>query len=162
MKEPLATPFRSGCQPPQRRPCLDLGSEWWGSLGMAGPTPWDRCGLQDADSRMPSGTEVGGLIPGTVLVAQSCPTLCDPADCSPPGSSVYGDSPGKNTAAQKQQKCQQGQPLCCFPTSAPLCLSLSCARIWLWGGALRRLTIQNLPLEVHYMSSGQEAPVARG
>ena len=23
-------------------------------------------------------------------VAQSCPILCDPADCSPPGSSVYG------------------------------------------------------------------------
>ena len=31
------------------------------------------------------------------LVAQSCPTLCDPKDCSPPGSSVHGDSPGKNT-----------------------------------------------------------------
>ena len=27
------------------------------------------------------------------LVAQSCPTLCDPMDCGPPGSSVYGDSP---------------------------------------------------------------------
>ena len=25
-----------------------------------------------------------------VLVAQSCPTLCDPIDCSPPGSSVHG------------------------------------------------------------------------
>ena len=24
-----------------------------------------------------------------VLVAQSCPTLCDPMDCSPPGSSVH-------------------------------------------------------------------------
>ena len=31
------------------------------------------------------------------LVAQWCPTLCDPMDCSPPGSSVHGDSPGKNT-----------------------------------------------------------------
>ena len=31
------------------------------------------------------------------LVAQSCPTLCDAVDCSPPGSSVHGDSPGKNT-----------------------------------------------------------------
>ena len=31
------------------------------------------------------------------LVAQSCPTLCDPMDCSPSGSSVHGDSPGKNT-----------------------------------------------------------------
>ena len=30
-------------------------------------------------------------------VAQSCPTLCDPLVCSPPGSSVHGGSPGKNT-----------------------------------------------------------------
>ena len=30
------------------------------------------------------------------LVAQLCPTLCDPMDCSPPGSSAHGDSPGKN------------------------------------------------------------------
>ena len=28
---------------------------------------------------------------------QSCPTLCDPVDCSLPGSSIHGDSPGKNT-----------------------------------------------------------------
>ena len=26
------------------------------------------------------------------LVAQSCPTLCDPMDCSPPGFSVHGIS----------------------------------------------------------------------
>ena len=25
-----------------------------------------------------------------VLAAQSCPTLCNPMDCSPPGSSVHG------------------------------------------------------------------------
>ena len=25
-----------------------------------------------------------------VKVTQSCPTLCDPMDCSPPGSSVHG------------------------------------------------------------------------
>ena len=31
------------------------------------------------------------------LVTQSCPTLCNSMDCSPPGSSVHGDSPGKNT-----------------------------------------------------------------
>ena len=28
---------------------------------------------------------------------QLCTTLCDPVDCSPPGSSVHGDSPGKST-----------------------------------------------------------------
>ena len=32
-----------------------------------------------------------------VLSIQSCLTLCDPMDCSPPGSSVHGDSPGKDT-----------------------------------------------------------------
>ena len=28
---------------------------------------------------------------------QLCLTLCDPLDCSPPGSSVHGDSPDTNT-----------------------------------------------------------------
>ena len=31
------------------------------------------------------------------LVAQLCLTLCNLVDCSPPGSSVHGESPGKNT-----------------------------------------------------------------
>ena len=31
------------------------------------------------------------------VLTQSCPTLCDPMDCSLPGSSVHKDSPGKNT-----------------------------------------------------------------
>ena len=30
-------------------------------------------------------------------VVQSCPTLSDPMDCSPPGSSVHGIFPGKST-----------------------------------------------------------------
>ena len=31
------------------------------------------------------------------LVTQSCPTLCDPMNYSPPSSSVHADSPGRNT-----------------------------------------------------------------
>ena len=31
------------------------------------------------------------------MVSRSCLTLCNPMNCSPPGSSVHGDSPGKNT-----------------------------------------------------------------
>ena len=31
------------------------------------------------------------------FIAQSCLTLCDLMNCSPPCSSIYGDSPGKNT-----------------------------------------------------------------
>ena len=30
-------------------------------------------------------------------VLSHVPTLCDPMDCSPPGSSVHGDSPGQDT-----------------------------------------------------------------
>ena len=32
-----------------------------------------------------------------LLVTQFCLTLCNPTDGSLPGSSVHGDSPGKNT-----------------------------------------------------------------
>ena len=28
---------------------------------------------------------------------QLCPTLCEPMNCSPSGSSIHGDSPGKDT-----------------------------------------------------------------
>ena len=38
-----------------------------------------------------------GLSTMLCLVAQACLPLCDPMDCSPSGSSVHGDSPGKNT-----------------------------------------------------------------
>ena len=31
------------------------------------------------------------------VLTQLCLPLCDPMDCSTPGSSVHGDSPGKNT-----------------------------------------------------------------
>ena len=30
------------------------------------------------------------IVFGWVLVTQSCPTLCDPTYCGPPGSSVHG------------------------------------------------------------------------
>ena len=36
------------------------------------------------------------------FIAQSCPTLCDPVDCSPPGASIHGDSPGKNIGVGNQ------------------------------------------------------------
>ena len=32
-----------------------------------------------------------------MVVIPSCPTLCDPMDCSLPGFSVHWDSPGRNT-----------------------------------------------------------------
>ena len=48
------------------------------------------------------GSGVESLRAGSVLfllylVTQWCLTLCNPMDCSPPGFSVHGDSPGENT-----------------------------------------------------------------
>ena len=51
------------------------------------------------------------------LLCQSCPTLCEPMDCSPLGSSVYGDAPGKNTRvgchALLQVRSPWGDAKCC-------------------------------------------------
>ena len=51
------------------------------------------------------------------LVTQSCPTLLNPWNCSPPGSSVHGDTPGKNTGVGCRALLQgifptQGSNLC--------------------------------------------------
>ena len=41
---------------------------------------------------------INSTLPGLkVLVTQLCPTLCNPIDCNPAGSSVHGDSLGRNT-----------------------------------------------------------------
>ena len=45
-------------------------------------------------------------------VLQSCPILSNPRDCSPPGSPVHGDSPGKSTAVGCRALLFQG----IFPT----------------------------------------------
>ena len=44
------------------------------------------------------------------LVTKLCQTLCDPMDCSPPSSSVHGDSPGKNTGAAAIFFCRGSSP----------------------------------------------------
>ena len=44
------------------------------------------------------------------LVTQSCPALCNAMVCSPPGSSVHGDSPGKNTGVSGHALLQGNLP----------------------------------------------------
>ena len=66
------------------------------------PCPWKNC-LPWIRSPVAKRLRTAGLesqgFTGTVhaQLLQSCLTLRDPMDCSPPGSSVHGDSPGKNT-----------------------------------------------------------------
>ena len=45
------------------------------------------------------------------VYAQFCLTLWDPMDCSPPGSSVHGDSPGKNTGVHCHALLQEIFPI---------------------------------------------------
>ena len=55
------------------------------------------------------------------LVTQSCPTLCDPRDCSWPDSSVHGDSPGKNTGVGCHALLQRIFPTQGLNPSLPYC-----------------------------------------
>ena len=59
-----------------------------------------------------------------MLVTQSCLTLCDPLDCSLPGSSVHGNSPGKNTGVGFHSLLQG-----IFPTQGSNSCLLHCRRI---------------------------------
>ena len=63
------------------------------------PSPWvvgcsgwsiqPPCNWETSISQQTSGTSE------TESVTQSCPTVCDPVDCSPPGSSVHGVLPAR-------------------------------------------------------------------
>ena len=68
-------------------------------------TPQDQAG----NARLRSGPAPDWIL-RVCKVAQSCPTLSDPVDCSPPGSSVHGDSPGKNTGVGCQALLQGSFP----------------------------------------------------
>ena len=67
------------------QPCLGSGGTIWGMR-------WKQ---KHAGEPHPGGFHSKICVCAHSL--QPCPTLCDPMDCSPPGSSVYGDSLGKNT-----------------------------------------------------------------
>ena len=77
------------------------------------------------------------------LAAQSCLTLCDPVGCSPPGFSVHGDPPGKNTKVGCHALLQgmfptQGLNLCLLQQQADsLPLSHQGSPRWLFGESAR-------------------------
>ena len=62
-----------------------------------------------------------------VLVAQLCPALFNPMDCSPTGSSVHGNSPGKNTGVGSHSFFKG-----IFPTQGLNLSLLHCRRILYW------------------------------
>jgi len=48
-----------------------------------------------------------------VSVAQSCPTLCDPMDYSPQGSTLHGILNGKNTEIKAEHQRIDAFEMCC-------------------------------------------------
>ena len=53
------------------------------------------------------------------LVTQSCPALYDHMDCSLPGSSVHGDSPGKNSRADCRARLSSISSHLIYPVNFP-------------------------------------------
>ena len=95
-RNPTSESFHPGLPP--RNP----GNQTEAALAPAGQDPlWTLWGLCPESGRGPALLTLGRkylcVVCAYCLVSQSGPTLCDPMDCSPPGSSVHGDSPGKNT-----------------------------------------------------------------
>ena len=77
-----------------RKPKVKSLLVWWSKLGAHFPclqVPFPKHFLAWVKSR----NLKTSVVP--CLVTQSCSTLCNPMDCSPPGSSIHGDSPGKTT-----------------------------------------------------------------
>ena len=61
------------------------------------------------------------------LVAQSCPTLCNPLDCNPPVSSFHEDSPSKNTRVGCHALLQE-----IFPTQGSNLMLYICVYIYIY------------------------------
>ena len=61
----------------------------WARIKRVPVLPWSLMCQMTVDQPFPiSGLEFPLVVCATLL--QLCPTLCDPMDCSPPGSSVHG------------------------------------------------------------------------
>ena len=84
---------------------------------------------------------------------QSCLTLCDPKDCSPPGSSVHGILQARNTGVVCHA-CLQG----IFPTQGPnqrlLCLLHWQAGSLPPGMPFTQCTVIQFALVLYYCVSG--------
>ena len=103
------TPVDLGFWTRNRFPCLNLDNCLWRGRRMVSIQP----GSVDYDGdRAEAASYLGRerpsvhrgcvvlkptVLEGCDVCLVSCVWLCDPMDCSPPGSSVHGDSPDKNT-----------------------------------------------------------------
>ena len=87
------------CSPPGSSVHGIFQARYWNGLLFPSPGDLPNPGIEPTSPASPALVKV--------LVAQSCLTLCDPMDYSPPGSSVHGDSPGKNTGMHSHSLLQR-------------------------------------------------------
>ena len=77
------------------------------------------------------------------LVIQLCPTPCDPMDCSLPGFSVHGDSPGKNSGVGCQAFLQE-----IFPAQGLTQVShIACIFFTIWATREAHFTV-DFPIKI--------------
>ena len=94
---------------------------------------------------------------------QLCPSLCDPMDCSPPGCSVHGDSPGKYTGVGCHFPLQG-----IFPTQGSNCGLLHCRGVLYCLSHLQahyrfRSYFHSCPILIHLAASGtRKGPLGGG
>ena len=89
------------------------------------------------------------------LVSQSCLTLCNPMDCSPPGSSVHEDSPGRNTGVDCHALLQGISPTQRLKPGLPCCeqilfppVSAGVRSLFLFQGIVPNFSVTDLILKV--------------
>ena len=98
----LSVPHPDSFLPPQHAPahfqlpgsapaCLRAFPEPWAFLRHKGRARRKEWGIHIPENPQPRTDET------VCLVTQLCLTLSDPMNCSPPGCSLHGDSPGQNT-----------------------------------------------------------------
>ena len=106
---PVSTPNSRGCRKEDfcvsRRLSAPLPASGWGEGPQERQKP--ETSIQGNGEKGPGWTLKGERRPAHLhallyctparLAALSCPTLCDPMDCNPPGSSVHGILQAKNT-----------------------------------------------------------------
>ena len=83
--------WRLGVRRRGRNSVLTMPGQGWlmkMPLSEASTTPKSRESLNLKSNKV--GLRLAGWWKVKALVDESCPTLCDPMDCSPPGSSVHG------------------------------------------------------------------------
>ena len=110
---------------------------------------WDQVSAESSPSKVPRGQSVFASPAAAAQSLQSCPTLCDPMDCSPAGSSVHGISQARvlewvaiyfsrgssQPRDPTQVSCIAGRFFTAEPPGKPICwynMSLIFGVPWLW------------------------------